>query len=835
MFFIFDEKAIEMKKNKLEDLFKSLFFSKDEIELQLFIDNNKAIFNNSNWKPLGGNKSNYGVVKNQQSSPIAALIEKTTNSIDALLTKKCLELGINPKSKEAPKSMDEAIEIFYPKNNWDIDSFRKKQSEEIQIIADGNGPRSKTKKLPTSVIIYDNGEGQHPEKFEDTFLSLLSGNKNKVHFVQGKYNMGGSGAIVFCGKKRYQLIASKRFDNTGDFGFTLIREHPKTESDYAKETWYEYLLIEGKIPSFSIEKLDLGLENREFITGTIIKMYSYQFPKGYSGFSQDLNQSINEFLFSPALPMLTKDTKERYPNNKVLSNDLFGLKRRLLKEGGTYIYDQFSENYNDELFGKMKVSCFVFNIKVKDFDLKKTKDEIHRRYFKNGMNVMFSMNGQVHGYYTSEFITRSLKLNLLKNHLLIHVDCTEMKYEFRKELFMASRDRLKDGEETQQLRRYLAEKLSAKDGRLNEIQKFRKQAVNVDTSTNTNQLLKNFTKNLPLNSDLMKLLGDTFKLDLKKATKNKKQQKKSDSKKEEIPFLPQRFPSQFKVNSNAKGDTEIAKIPLNGEKTIRFSTDCENDYFDRVEEPGELKIAILKIKTNEADGGKEIGEPKEVEEVFNVNKSSPNKGTIRVNLNPKEELNSGDAVQLKISLTAPGGNFDEIFWVKISDQEKKKEKIPKEEEDNEPLGLPSMIFAYQNKEDKGKDAVSWEDVEEATGLDIDIKTVMVPEAEGDNLKSIFINMDSSVLRTFKSKQSNPNAEQLELFNRKYYSAVYFHTLFLYTITKNRGYQINQKNENNNQFEEVDLGQYLKDLFDNYYSTFILNFGGMEEMMQGLAD
>jgi hypothetical protein len=112
---------------------------------------------------------------------------------------------------------------------------------------------------------------------------------------------------------------------------------------------------------------------------------------------------------------------------------------------------------------------------------------------------------------------------------------------------------------------------------------------------------------------------------------------------------------------------------------------------------------------------------------------------------------------------------------------------------------------------------------------------MVPEAEADNLKSIFINMDSSVLRTFKSKQSNPNAEQLELFNRKYYSAVYFHTLFLYTITKNRGYQINQKNENNNQFEEVDLGQYLKDLFDNYYSTFILNFGGMEEMMQGLAD
>jgi hypothetical protein len=818
----------------MKKLFQSLYQAKDEIDLQFIIDSNEAIFGDSNWKPLGDIKSNYGVVKNQQSNPVAALIEKVTNAIDALLTKKCWESGIDPKSEEAPKSMEEAIETYYSNNNWDLKEFRKTQAEEIQIIADGKGPRTPRKQYPTSVVIYDNGEGQHPEKFEETFLSLLRGNKNNIHFVQGKYNMGGSGSIVFCGKKRYQLIASKRYDNTGDFGFTLIREHPKTENDQAKETWYEYLLIDDKIPSFKIDSIDLSLENRLFKTGTIIKMYSYQFPKGYSGFAQDLNQSINEFLFSPALPMLTKDTAERYPNNKVLSNALFGLKRRLQKEEQDYISDQFSEAYEDDLFGKMKVSCFVFNVKVKKFDLKKTKDEIGRRYFKNGMNVMFSMNGQVHGYYTSEFISRSLKLNLLRNHLLIHVDCTEMKYEFRKELFMASRDRLKDGEETQQLRHYLASKLGAKGGRLSEIQKFRRQAVNIDTSSNTNQLLKNFTKNLPLNSELMKLLGDTFKLDLKKATKTKKK-KKSSSKKEEIPFKSERFPTQFKINSKAKDETEVAKIPLKGEKTIRFSTDCANDYFDRTEEPGELKLAILKVNENDTGGGDQPGEPSEVSELFNVNKSSPNKGTIRVSLNPKEELSVGDAVQLKVSLTAPTGDFDEIFWVKISEPEKKKEKSPRTEDDNEQLGLPKMIFAYENSEDKGKDTVSWGDVEIATGLDMDYKTVMVPEAEGVNLNSIFINMDSTVLKNFKSKHKNPNEEQIELSNRKYYTAVYFHTLFLYTITKNRGYQINQKNENTNQYEEVDLGQYLKDLFDHYYSTFILNFGGMEEMMQGLAD
>ena len=367
-----------------QELFWKIFNCQDEDQLHPIILKLDELVSNASWKPLGGNKSNYGVVKNQQSSPVAALIEKTTNSINAILTKKCLEVGLDPASTSAPNSMEQAIERFYPSNNWDLSTSRKNQAEEIQIIADGKGPRSKNKKLATSVIIYDNGEGQHPQDFENTFLSLLRGNKNNVHFVQGKYNMGGSGAIIFCGKKRYQLIASKRYDGQGEFGFTLIREHPKTENDQAKETWYEYLLIDGKIPSFEIDTLKLGLENREFKTGTIIKMYSYQFPKGYSGFAQDLNQSINEFLFSPALPMLTKDTAIRYPNNKVLSNDLFGLKKRLEKEKGDYISDQFTEEYQDELFGKMKVSCYVFKVKVKNFDLKRLKMKLIEGILKMG-------------------------------------------------------------------------------------------------------------------------------------------------------------------------------------------------------------------------------------------------------------------------------------------------------------------------------------------------------------------------------------------------------------------------------------------------------------------
>lgn len=812
-----------------EQLFNQLYKAQTEEELFGIIKNNPNTFAQSNWHYLGGNSSNFSIVKNQQANPIAALIEKITNSIDAILTKKCLEAGIEPKSAEAPRSINDAIEKFFgdEKGNWDLDKHRRDQAKDIQIVADGP-PRN------TSVIIYDNGEGQHPEKFDDTFLSLVSGNKKNIHFVQGKYNMGGSGALVFCGKKRYQLIASKKFDGTGKFGFSLVREHPLSESEQEenKETWYEYLKIDGQIPSFEIESLNLGLHDRLFKTGTIIKLYSYQFPSGYSGFAQELNQSINEYLFRPALPVYTVDKKVRYPNNKILELDLFGLQRRLEKSDNQYVEDFFSWDFNNDTFGKSKVTAYVFKSKLKDRDAKKTKEVIRSRFFKNEMAVLFSLNGQVHGYFTSEFITRSLKLNLLKSHLLIHVDCTEMKYDFRKELFMASRDRLKDGEETRALRKFLASELSKKDSPLSEIEKRRKDSITAD-SGDTKELLKSFTKNLPLDSELMKLLNQTFKLDLNSDKKKGDQPpKKKQEKNPEVPFNPQRFPTHFDLKIVEKDGKKALNIPRGTEKTITFDTDVENHYFDRIEEPGDLKIALVGPNQNETEGGTEPGKGRKIEEVFNVHKSSPKDGKIRLSLIPRQEVRVGEDFEVEVTLSAPGEDFKELFWAKITEPEKKKEPVPKDEPD-EPLGLPEFLLVYKDEKEDQR-VLTWDKLEEQ-GVSMDYKTVMYPLGKGDSeLDKVYINMDSNVLKSYLSKWKHPNEEQIRVADNKYISSVYFHTLFLYTITKNRGYNISM-NKNGSEPEPIDLGEYLRDIFDNYYSTFILNFGGMEEMMMGVGD
>ncbi|MYB94040.1 hypothetical protein F4Y43_09275 [Candidatus Poribacteria bacterium] len=727
--------------------------------------------------------------------------------------------------------MDEARTNFFPNyRDWDQPGFRNQQAESIQILADG--PRRNT-----SLIIYDDGEGQHPEEFENTFLSLLRGNKNEIHFVQGKYNMGGSGAIVFCGKKRYQLIGSKRYDDTGEFGFTLIREHPlsKAEERTKKNTWYEYLKIDGKIPAFQADRQDLSLYNRSFTTGTIVKLYSYDLPSGISDISRDLNQSINEYLFEPVLPVYTIEKKERYPKSS-LRRGLYGLKRRLEQEDNKYVEESFSYDFDDALFGNMKVTCYVFRTKIEDSSVKETKETIQREFFKNRMSVLFSVNGQVHGHYTSEFITRSLKLNLLKEHLLIHVDCTDMKPSFRKELFMASRDRLKDGEETRTLRKFLADKLGAKDSPLSEIQKRRKDSIAVE-SEDAKDLLKSFARNFSRNEELLKLLDQTLNLDMPPKGKQKGNtngsSKKKQRKKEGKPFNPKRFPALFKRRVSGKLDKEVVVIPLGGEKTIFFDTDVENNYFHRVEDPGELNIAILDFKTNETEGGDAPGKVDQIEDVFSVSKSSPQNGTIKIHLNPKEEVSVGDEVKIKVSLEDPTEKFEEIFWVKISEPKAPAQPSPQPENREIPtLGLPELIFAYREERPERNGKITWEQVEAATGENMDYATVMYPMVNGEKLESVYINMDSNVLKNFKAKTRNPSQEQLNIADQRYIASVYSHTLFLYSITKAHKYKIVQ--EENGRGSDIELDTYLKNLFDSYYAEFIVSFG-FDEIMQLLED
>ena len=808
---------------KNEKLFWQLYNAKNEGDIDGLIAERPDIFDQSNWHPLGGIENNTGVVEDQQSNPVAALVEKLTNSIDAILMRRCYEEGIDPKSPDAPRSIDDAIDRFFPRHkDWDFTRPRSEQARSIQILADGS-------RRDTSIIIYDDGEGQHPEDFEDTFLSLLGSNKNEIHFVQGRYNMGGTGAIVFCGKKRYQLIASKRYDGKGKLGFTLIRRHPHSSTRAAgmKNPWYEYLKIDGQIPAFDIQELGLGLHRRNFHAGTIVKLYSYDVHSNRL-FNLHMAQSLNEFLHEPALPITIVESKDRYARKKGQVNVIFGLKRDL--ERSEYVETSFSDEIVDGRIGKIKVFVYVFKARAKDKNLKETRETIRNEYFKNGMQVLFSMNGQVHGHYTSEFISRTLKFNFLKDYLLVHVDCTNMKTKFRRKLFKASRDRLaQSSKESSFLRQKLGDAL--KKGQLRDIYKQRKDRLPLESGEGET-LLKQLAENLPINKELQDLIKQTFELD-KEAGKEKKP-KTPKPRPSKPPFNPKRYPSFFRIDVKKSGSTPVITVPLGGSKTVQFDSDVENQYFDRVDDPGDMKIAIMTYTPNDATGGDQKGTVNDISDIFSVSRKSPQDGKIKIVFEPTDEVQVGDEVEICVDLTSPhalNGAFSQVFWIKATAPPPKKPPKEKPPEEDEKLGLPNYRVVFEHAGNDQQDVLTWETLEDQ-GIEMNHAVVMHPLVEGDVLNEIYINMSSRVLKKFKSKKQRLSEEQNQLADRRYITSVYFHTLFLYVINKKKNYSIRQMNGDGNE-DYVDPTDYLKDLFQSYYAEFLLNFE-ISELMEGLG-
>ena len=800
-----------MERNKR--LFLDLYRAPVEGDVDRVLDRYGYRDSPQNWVPYGRNKGNFGIIENQQASPIAALIEKVTNGIDAILMRKCLEAGIDPKGPEAPRSIEAAMQHFFPGHKyWHMPTQRRDQARELQILA--HGP-----KRETSLVVYDGGEGQRPNDFENTFLSLNRNNKTAIQFVQGKYNMGGTGALVFCGKRRFQLIGSRRFDSGTPFGFTLVRRHRLDPSEtQLRATWYEYLVIDGAIPSFETRPMDLGLFRRTFDTGTVVKLYSYELPPGSrSVISRDLNQSINEYLFRPALPVYTIDTKERYPDDRALQRSLYGLQSRL-DENKVYIETKFSNDWHTDM-GHLRVTGYVFRVRAGDRSVKETLRTIRSEFFKNNMAVLFSMNGQVHGHYTSEFTTQTLKFALLKNYLLIHVDCTDAQRDFRNELFMASRDRLKKGAESARLRRELG--LLLTQGKLKDIHRRRRASIAIDDQ-DAETLVRNLARELPIKGELADLLKQTFDLkDRRSGTKRQtNKQSRGGKRRAESPFSAKRFPTFFQAASDGVGanKTPVLGVPAGGQRTIRFSTDVEDEYFDRADEPGALRIEILTVRDHEGSGSR----PRQPStRILNVVKSSPDKGTIRVRIAPGVDARVGENIRVEAALASAGEWLRQIFEVRITaPEEPPKPRKDKNSREDRKLGLPALKRVHRSGEGE---QLTWEQAENS-GISMDHDVIVHLESDGDKLAAIYVNMDSRALLTERQKATSEEA--ISVVEKRYISAVYFHALFLYTITKNRRYAL-ARGDGAEGKTDTEVSEYIADLFSNHYARFLMSFDTRE--------
>src|SRR5438874_961930 len=118
-----------MTSEQNRDLFTRLLHADFEDEVIDILKEAGYWNNRSAWRLFGDNENNYSTIGNQQAKPDAALVEKVVNSVDARLMLECLLKGINPEGPKAPKSIREAVAVFFENNPHPTSPLAGKISE----------------------------------------------------------------------------------------------------------------------------------------------------------------------------------------------------------------------------------------------------------------------------------------------------------------------------------------------------------------------------------------------------------------------------------------------------------------------------------------------------------------------------------------------------------------------------------------------------------------------------------------------------------------------------------------------------------------------------------
>ena len=202
------------------------------------------------------------------------------------------------------------LEGIFVKIPFDIPSKKRLElAQNIMIVATGE------KSNPCYSII-DKGEGQTPLNFSQTFLSLIKSNKLRIPFVQGKFNMGGTGPLQFCGSHNIQLLISKRCpdildenDYTSEYwGFTVVRRDNPIKG--LRSSSFKYLAPNNNILMFDADSLrllpgDYPIACEKLLEwGTFIKLYEYQLIGLKSPVNFDLYYRLSLLLPNIALPVI---------------------------------------------------------------------------------------------------------------------------------------------------------------------------------------------------------------------------------------------------------------------------------------------------------------------------------------------------------------------------------------------------------------------------------------------------------------------------------------------------------------------------------------------------
>lgn len=636
-----------MQNEGLKRLCLSLLYVDTEGELIRILEQKGLWDDPKVWRYYGDREDNFSVIGNQQSRPEAALVEKVVNSVDAVLMNECWLRGIHPESSEAPKSIHEAVALYFAGDADKSDTLGrlenwgdKKRTEVSRLITVATtGPRAASNgSTNPSFSIADAGEGQTPDSMPGTLLSLDKKNKLRIQFVQGKFNMGGTGVLQFCGRYNLQLVVSRRnprivkretCTSDGMWGFTVVRRENPPHGQ--KSSVYTYLAPTnagqkprmGDVLCFSAEMLPIFPEGQkpyagEGVWGTLVKLYEYD-ATGFRTmmFRKDgLLSRLDILLPEIALPIRLHECRDYRGHAGSFETTLSGLTVRLEDNKAVNLEDGFPTTCQFMERGEpMDARIYAF---------KKGKAETYRK----NEGIVFVVNGQTHGHLPLSFFGRkTVGMGRLDDSILVMVDCTDLSGRAREDLFMNSRDRLRSGDLRDAIERELEILIRDHQG-LKELRERRKREEVESKVADSKPLEDALASILRSSPSLLSLFLPGTRLSNPFRTKEVTSADK--------PYKANYRPTYFKFQKLPYGQKLDRTAAINMRARITFETDAVNDYFSRVQNKGMFTLHILSHETAEKAQN------------YSLNLQS---GMATLNVTLPEGVSPGDVIEYEAKVT----------------------------------------------------------------------------------------------------------------------------------------------------------------------------------------
>jgi hypothetical protein len=737
-----------MENEQIKNLCLSLMHSDMEAEVIALLKKAGYWDDSKAWRYYGDRETNFNTIGNQQDRSDAALVEKIVNSVDACIVNECLIRDIDPEGPSAPQSIQQAVAQFFGEGRssstfagrireW-TSTKRTEIARNITLSAIGVAP-SRGGGNPCFTIA-DAGEGQTPDMMPKTFLSLDAKNKVRIPFVQGQYNMGGTGVLQFCGRHKLQLIISRRnprilgrsFGPTDNYwGFTIVRrEDPKGGLKLAVYTYLAPIDAainpnSGGVLRFKADKMPIFPERneaykRESQWGTLIKLYEYSVP-GFRGniiLPDGALGRLDIRLPDIALPVRLHECRKGYKGHAgSFDTTLTGIGVRLDEDKAQNVEEGFPSSSPMSVMGQyMTITIYAF---------KKGKSGTYRK----NEGIIFTVNGQTQGYLTTDFFRREkIGLSYLRDSILVMIDCTKFDEIGRADLFMNNRVTLRKGELSKEIENELEDLLKNNENlkALKERRKREEIESTLDEDKPLEDILKKILKQSPSLSSIF-LLGKRLSTPFKTKEVLDK----------EVKYIGRKHPTYFKFKGKDYGHELHKDCHINYRARITFETDAVNDYFSRDIDRGESILFLVE------------GENKHL--VTDYTGPNLQNGIATLNVKLPQSVKIGDCIHFISIISDPTllAPFENTFNLNVLEEaqpsgEKGSRRKPPVDEEGKDREHPTGISMPDIKLVEEK---QWNDYYPPFNKYTALRIKSDINEDGKTIYYFFINMDNIYLKT----------------------------------------------------------------------------------------